>query len=52
MDLSDGKEYNGYVPSFLGRGGDDVELEIDLETGQIVGWKKPSQEVLDKYFTK
>jgi hypothetical protein len=50
MDLSDGKEYNGYVPSFLGRGGDDVELEIDLETGQIVGWKKPSQEVLDKYF--
>ena len=34
-------EHNGYVPHFLpGNGGDYVNLEIDLETGTILNWKK------------
>ena len=34
-------EHNGYVPRFLpGNGGDYVNLEIDLETGTILNWKK------------
>lgn len=40
--------YNGYVPTWfpnpkVQHWGDYVELEIDIETGQIVNWKKPSQ---------
>lgn len=38
-------QYNGYVPSFLG-GGDYVQLKIDLETGQILNWKAPTEEDL------
>ncbi len=42
------KEIEGYVPSFFPYGsegtesnhGDYVDLWIDLETGQIVNWKK------------
>jgi len=30
-------DYNGYVPEFLG-GFDDVELEIDVDTGRILNW--------------
>lgn len=48
-ELSDGREYEGYVPGFLG-GGDYVRLTVDLDTGQIVGWQKPSQEDLDEMF--
>ena len=34
-------EHNGDVPRFLpGNGGDYVNLEIDLETGTILNWKK------------
>lgn len=29
--------YHGYVPRFLG-GSDDVELEVDIETGRILNW--------------
>jgi len=40
-----GKEHQGYVPHDIGiGGGDDVELEIDIDTGQIVGW---SSEIRD-----
>ena len=35
-------EYDGYVPSDSGVGsGDTIELEIDIETGQILNWKNP-----------
>ena len=35
-----GEDYDGYVPRGLGIGGDDyLELEIDIETGKIRGWK-------------
>jgi hypothetical protein len=39
------KEFDGYVPFDLGIGGGDyVELDIDLDTGQIIGWEKPDIE--------
>jgi hypothetical protein len=32
-------EYYGYVPFNIGIGGnDEVELDIDMETGQILNW--------------
>jgi len=35
-----GKESNGYVPTGIGLGDDDdyIEFDIDVDTGQIVGW--------------
>ena len=44
----DGKttgEYDGYVPSFFPEEhyGDYVELDIDIDTGKIVNWKKPTK---------
>ncbi len=34
--------HNGYVPKFLpGVGGDYFQMEIDIETGQILKWKNP-----------
>jgi len=43
-------EYEGYVPSFMPEDhyGDYVELKIDLETGKILNWKKPTKEQLEK----
>ena len=40
------KTHNGYVPKFMPEDhyGDYVELEIDIETGQILNWSKPSYE--------
>lgn len=33
------REKNGYVPYIQGLGGGDyVELRIDIQTGQLVGW--------------
>ncbi len=45
----DGKQvnietYDGYPPRFLGS--DGVDLEIDLDTGQVQNWKVPTQEDL------
>jgi hypothetical protein len=45
--MEDGKpvgEYTGYVPAiFPGEHyGDYIELDIDLETGQILNWRKPT----------
>jgi hypothetical protein len=39
-----GKSYNGYVPDFMPgeHYGDYVKLEIDLVTGQILNWKRPT----------
>jgi len=46
-------EYEGYVPSFFPNDddgsshyGDYLILNIDAETGQIMNWKKPTQEQL------
>ncbi len=42
-------DYNGYVPKFFpGRHyGDYVQLKIDLATGQILNWKKPTTDDLE-----
>ena len=46
-------EYHGYVPDFFPgqHYGDYVELEIDIETGHILNWKKPSASDLKKVFS-
>jgi len=36
--------YEGYVPSFMSNEGGDadcLQMEIDIETGEIVGWENP-----------
>lgn len=50
--IVDGKlagTYDGYVPKFFpgNHFGDYVELEIDVNTGQIVNWKKPTKKDLE-----
>lgn len=38
--IGDDDAYEGYVLSGIGIGGGDyINMEIDLETGMIVGWK-------------
>ena len=45
--------YDGYVPSFFPgeHYGDYVELRIDVDTGQILNWNKPTAKDL-KIFKK
>jgi hypothetical protein len=45
-------ERDGYVPNFMPgeHFGDYVMLDIDLETGKILNWKKPTQAQLDAAF--
>lgn len=41
-------EHDGYVPGFFpGRGGDYVELDIDIDTGKILNWKVDKQYLSD-----
>lgn len=42
-------DYNGYVPDWFPEEhySDYVELEIDIDTGLILNWKKPSEKDLD-----
>lgn len=47
--------YDGYVPAWFPNPkvehyGDYVELRIDVATGQILNWKKPSDAALNKTF--
>jgi hypothetical protein len=48
------KEYDGYVPDFMPgeHYGDYVELDIDLATGQILNWRKPTKAQLAATFDK
>jgi hypothetical protein len=43
-------DYEGYVPSFMPgeHFGDYVILEIDLDTGQIKNWKKPTAKQIEE----
>ena len=45
-------EYDGYVPDWFPNDhyGEYVILTIDLDTGRIIDWKKPTQKQLDKTF--
>ena len=49
IDEKEITNYNGYVPDFFpGKHfGDYVELNIDIETGMIKNWTKPTQEALE-----
>lgn len=48
-------EYTGYVPTWFPNpnaehDGDYVSLDVDLETGQILNWKKPTAAQLEETF--
>jgi len=45
------KDYDGYVPSFMpgDHYGDYIQLEIDINTGQILNWKKPTEEQIEEF---
>ncbi len=45
------KDYSGYVPSFMPgqHYGDYVILDIDIDTGVITNWKKPTAEQIEKF---
>lgn len=43
-------EYEGYVPGVGIGGGDDIELLIDIKTGQILNWKELTPEDIVKVF--
>jgi len=50
-----GYVYNGYVPDWFPNTtvehyGDYVELDIDVDTGKIVNWKKPTEAQLKATF--
>ena len=55
----DGKwvgEYSGYVPSWFpnpkaDHDEDYVQLDIDVDTGQILNWKKPTEKMLKEFLT-
>lgn len=51
----DEREYDGYVPGWFPNPnaqhyGDYVILQINIETGQILNWKKPTQKQLNETF--
>jgi hypothetical protein len=47
-------ERDNYVPDWMPENhyGDYVELHINVETGQILNWKTPTQKELDKSIEK
>jgi len=53
----DGKvvgNYDGYVPRFMPgeHYGDYVTLDINVDTGEILNWRKPKKSELDEIFPK
>ena len=46
-------EKHGYVPRNLGIGGGDyVRLTIDVDSGQILGWNYPDNEIISEEMDK
>lgn len=47
-----GNDHDGYVPEFMPgeHYGDYVMLDIDIDTGKILNWKKPTEAQLRKTF--
>lgn len=45
------KDYDGYVPEFFPgqHYGDYLILDIDIDTGQIVNWKKPTAADIEQF---
>lgn len=57
IEDENGKElidYEGYVPDFMPgeHFGDYLFLDIDLETGQIKNWKKPTSEQISNFINQ
>lgn len=53
------KDYDGYVPTIMpGKAdggshyGDYLILDIDIDTGMITNWKKPSAEDIEKFIAQ
>lgn len=46
-----GKDWDNYVPMGMGLGDDPdyIDIEIDLETGKIVGWQPPTQGAIEDF---
>lgn len=44
---------DGYVPDFMpgDHGGDYLILDIDLDSGQILNWKKPTAEQIERFIS-
>lgn len=44
-------EHDGYVPSFFPEDhyGDYIYFDIDIDTGQILNWKKPTEAQLKEF---
>lgn len=48
IEFPNGKSYSGYVPRNIGVGGGDyLRLEIDCETGRVVGWSQLIKETIE-----
>lgn len=49
-----GGQDDGYVPGFMPgeHYGDYVILDIDIDTGQITNWTKPSREQIEAFLNK
>lgn len=47
-------EHDDYVPDFMPgeHYGDYVILDIDIDTGQITNWEKPSPEQIQEWISK
>lgn len=45
------KDYEGYVPSFMpgDHYGDYLILDIEIDTGKIINWKKPSAKQIQDF---
>jgi hypothetical protein len=51
--LKDGKEvrtHDGYVPDFFpgNHYGDYIDFDIDIDTGQILNWKRPTEAEINR----
>ena len=51
QDNKELKDYDGYVPDFMPgqHYGDYVILDIDVDSGQITNWTKPSAEEMQAF---
>jgi hypothetical protein len=54
LETKDGtvlREQNSYVPEMMPgeHYGDYVEIDIDIATGKILNWKKPSEAALKRF---
>ena len=46
-----GEDWDNYVPMGMGLGkdGDYIQIDIDLETGRILNWDPPTKEAIEQF---